>query len=372
KAIMAAALALGLVEMVLRNVPAAVPVNKPRTTFGDVFTFVHIASGGVWIGGLVGLAALAIGRAVPNGVRAAFWPGAIRRFSLTAMSCVGLTVLSGMWLAWVHIGAISQLGTTLYGRTVLLKVCMVAALVALGGFNHLWLRPRLEAMRAAGDERSIVSIVGHHFRSVVAAEVVLGACVLFVVPYLSGSARNQDFQKKAADISQTAAITGGHVTFTPSGLQPGLTDYDVSVSGSTPQAITLSFASADLGAPAQTVVAKSVGAGHFRAEGLYTPIVGTWDVGVAIDQAPVVAHFADTVTAKAAKLPKSLPPRITAQTWLAGTAIVLVVIGALAAAAGTGRRRTRKLVRASTAGLDDELEALGDDARPDLPADVTA
>lgn len=148
---------------------------------------------------------------------------------MTAMACVGVVTLSGLWLYWTHVGAISQLRSSLYGRSLTVKLVLVALLVALGGFNHLWLKLRVEGMHATHNGSRINSLVDRHFRGVVAVEVLLGVGVLFVVPYLSGSARNQVFQTKIADISQTKTAGAAIVKFTPSGLQPGLTNYDVTV-----------------------------------------------------------------------------------------------------------------------------------------------
>ena len=351
KTVMLAALVLGLIEMLCRVVPTAIPPDKPRTYFGDLFTYGHIVGAAIWIGGLAGLVALAIGQAVPGRVRAQYWPTAIRRFSTIAMGCVGVVVLSGLWLSWVHIGGVSQLGTTLYGRTVLVKVIGVSVLVALGGLNHIWLRPQLEARRASGDDHGIVHLVGNHFRAVVAVEVLLGLGILFAVPYLSGSARNQAFQAKAADISQTAKVGATTVRLTPSGLQPGLTNYDVAVPGATAKTVQLSFASDKLGIPPQVVSADQVGPGRYRASGFYTPIVGDWQVRVNLAGVAQPASFDLPIKAAAPKLPKAPAPRITAGTWVQGIAEVAVVLLALFGAHRLGQLRTRRRVRQATATL---------------------
>ncbi len=333
---------LGLLEMVARVAPSGIPANKPRTIFGGLFTLAHIVSAAVWVGGLVGLIALAVRKGVPALERSRFWPSAIRRFSMTAMACVGVVTLSGLWLYWTHIGAISQLRSTLYGRSLAVKLILVAVLVALGGFNHLWLKPRVEGMHATHDGLGINSLVDRHFRGVVAVEVLLGVGVLFVVPYLSGSARNQDFQTKVADISQTKTVGAAIVKFTPSGLQPGLTNYDVTVSGVEAKNVEMGFVSSALGVPRRTVTAKALGSGQFRASGFYTPMVGDWSVDVAVDGQPPSEAFALPVTAKAAPLARPPAPKITASTWLFGIGASLFVALSLAGAAGLSRRLARR------------------------------
>jgi hypothetical protein len=64
--------------------------------------------------------------------------------------------------------------------------------------NQFWLHPRIEELRAAGDQRSVAAIVLRHFPALVAVELVLGMSVLFIAPFLHGSARNQAYQASIA------------------------------------------------------------------------------------------------------------------------------------------------------------------------------
>jgi hypothetical protein len=58
--------------------------------------------------------------------------------------------------------------------------------------------PRVQALRAAGADGGALRVTLRHFRKVVALEAVVGLLVLVVVPFLSGSAPNQDFQAHGA------------------------------------------------------------------------------------------------------------------------------------------------------------------------------
>jgi putative copper export protein/methionine-rich copper-binding protein CopC len=324
KAMLVAAV-LGVLEMAARVVPSGKPTNWPRTIFGDVMVFAHLVGGAVWIGGLVGLMAIAVKRGLPVSNRGPFWSTALPRFSAAAMSCVAAIVVSGLWLYWTHIASLSQLFGTLYGKSLVIKLAMVALLLALGAFNHIWLKPRVDAHGFVGQNGKIANLIDNHLRRVVAVEVLLGLGVLFMVPYLSGSARNQTFQKAAADISKTAAIAGSPVKLTPSGLQPGVVNYDVSIPDSTTHEVRLTFASNELKVPAQQAEAKSIGNGVYRATGIYTPMVGLWDIAVDVDGKADPAKFQFPVTAKAAALPRAPAPKITAVTWLYGLLDVAVV-----------------------------------------------
>jgi hypothetical protein len=161
----------------------------------------HLIGGGVWVGGLIGLVLL-----TPRaGLGASFWSRAIRRFSAAATGCVTAIALSGLFLYWEHVDGPSQLVTTMYGRVLGVKLILFGGLLILGAFNQFWLHPRIEALRADGDDRPLRSILTRHFPAVVATEVLLVLTLLFVAPFLHGSARNQAYQADAARHATGAA-----------------------------------------------------------------------------------------------------------------------------------------------------------------------
>jgi uncharacterized membrane protein len=161
----------------------------------------YLFGGAVWLGGLAGLALLAVPGAVAPADRGAFWSPAIRRFSAVAMSCVTAITLSGLFLYWEHVDGPSQLLTTMYGRVLGVKILIFGALLLLGAFNQFWLYPRIDALRADGDRRPLHTVLVRQFPAVVAVETLLGMALLFVAPFLHGSARNQAFQAEAAEHS---------------------------------------------------------------------------------------------------------------------------------------------------------------------------
>jgi putative copper export protein len=187
----------GAAALATTKFPDEAPEEVGRTVFQTAMWFGHLIGGAVWLGGLLGLLAVALPGVVPAAGRGAFWSTAIRRFSVAAMSSVGAVVLSGLWLYWNHVDTPSQLLSTTYGRVLGTKLALFGALFLLGGLNQFWLHPRIEALRAAGEERSLAVLLLRRFPAVVAVEVVLIAAVLLVAPFLHGSARNQAFQAQA-------------------------------------------------------------------------------------------------------------------------------------------------------------------------------
>lgn len=184
------ALPLSAAVTLVAAVPATAPANADRV-LDLVFDQVHIVSGTVWTGGLVLLVALAGVRRRLGGNAGLLWADIWRRFSLVALVCVGAVLTSGLWISWKHVGGIGQLWTTTYGLFLLVKTLLVLGMVAAGGVNQFWLMPRIARARRADATTSLLHLTLRHFPKVVWAEVALGAGVLAVVPFLSGSARTQ-------------------------------------------------------------------------------------------------------------------------------------------------------------------------------------
>jgi copper transport protein len=156
-----------------------------------VLSYAHPIAACTWVGGIAALVALAAARRRLSEASGLVWARIWRRFSVVAEVCVGIVVVSGLWLGWKSVGSPEQLWETPYGRFLLLKVTLVATLVILGAVNEFVLLPRIARLRAAGDTRSVFAVAVGHFPKVVAIEAVLGTAVLVVVPFLNGSAREQ-------------------------------------------------------------------------------------------------------------------------------------------------------------------------------------
>ncbi|MEU3242199.1 MULTISPECIES: copper resistance D family protein [unclassified Streptomyces] len=201
---LAAGLGAGMIALGTTRFPDAMPEEWGHTIFETAMWMLHLFGGAVWLGGLAGLALLAVPGAVPPAERAAFWSPAIRRFSAAAMGCVTAITLSGLFLYWEHVDGPSQLFTTMYGRVLGVKILIFGTLLLLGVFNQFWLHPRIDALRAAGDERPLRTILVRQFPAVVTVETLLGMSLLFVAPFLHGSARNQAFQSETAKHSAKA------------------------------------------------------------------------------------------------------------------------------------------------------------------------
>lgn len=107
----------------------------------------HLLAAACWFGGLWGLLGeLAQVRRLPGTQRDAATPGLSRtvtRFSGLALAAVGLLAASGLVMATLTLGSVGALTGTGYGRTLLLKLGIVAPVVAIAGWNRFALLPRI-------------------------------------------------------------------------------------------------------------------------------------------------------------------------------------------------------------------------------------
>ena len=67
----------------------------------------------------------------------------VAAFSRIAVGAVALLAASGTVNAWMHLDAFSQLWTTPWGQTLLVKLAVVAGVMAMGFYNWRVVRPAL-------------------------------------------------------------------------------------------------------------------------------------------------------------------------------------------------------------------------------------
>jgi copper transport protein len=111
---------------------------------------VHLLGASVWIGGLLALA-VALPRAarpLEAVARGRVLAATVGRFSTLALASIVAIGGTGLARALRELSAVSQLWSTSYGRTLLVKTGLLAALVVLGARNRYRLVPRLRAATA--------------------------------------------------------------------------------------------------------------------------------------------------------------------------------------------------------------------------------
>jgi putative copper resistance protein D len=110
---------------------------------GMVLDGAHLLASGVWAGGLVPLAlCIAWAGRLPGGGLAAT-AAAAERFSRLALGAVLTLAVSGAFATWQQVGSVPALIGTTYGRWLVVKLGLFAALLPLAARNLLLSRGRL-------------------------------------------------------------------------------------------------------------------------------------------------------------------------------------------------------------------------------------
>jgi len=155
---------------------------RPLTFLVDVL---HVGAAAVWVGGLVQLAVLVprVAKPLLAETRTALYADLFRRFSRIAFISVPLLVLTGVIRSLFELSSISQMWTTSYGETLLVKIGLLLVLLAFGWVNRYRLVPRLSGPAKSG--QGARTTVGR-LRVAVGSEVVLLAVVVAAVALLTG------------------------------------------------------------------------------------------------------------------------------------------------------------------------------------------
>jgi putative copper export protein len=112
---------------------------------------VHQLLASLWLGTLtiVVLAGMSTVLRGPTNLRGRVVAEMVNGFSPLALTCGPLLVLTGVITAVMHLNPISSLWSTPYGYALLVKLCLVALVFALGAWNYRRQRPRLGSEEAA-------------------------------------------------------------------------------------------------------------------------------------------------------------------------------------------------------------------------------
>jgi len=131
---------------------------------------VHLLAAGAWLGALLPLARLLAG-APEIGLAGRV----TRRFSVMGIACVSVLIVTGTASALYTVGSVPGLFGTSYGRLLLAKLALFAAMIALAAANRVRWTPRLAA--ASGE----AGLARRRLRRNAIAETSLGAAVLGIV-----------------------------------------------------------------------------------------------------------------------------------------------------------------------------------------------
>lgn len=181
----------------------------------------HVLAACVWVGGLAVLA-VSVLPLLRRGLPASALRGYLLRFGAVAGACVGLLVVSGLYLAGRQVATPDALGSTLYGRALVVKTAMAALVGAVGLLTAAALRPG----RVAGVARRLRLPVGSwspELPALILVEVGAGLGVLLIAAFLTATppARQAPGAAEAVRTSATVDADDLLVTFAAKPNRPG-------------------------------------------------------------------------------------------------------------------------------------------------------
>lgn len=165
--------AVGFVAGLLRNAFLA--------QWGELPNPLHVLAGGLWIGTLFVMLVAGIIVALRDELarehRGVMVSDMVYSFSPLALSAAPVLILFGLIIAWKHLHVLSNLWLSPYGITLIVKLCLVAIVFALGTWNWRRQRPMLGSEGAAQAIRRSATM-----EVAVAALVLAATAVLLSIP----------------------------------------------------------------------------------------------------------------------------------------------------------------------------------------------
>ena len=118
-------------------------------------------------------------------------------FSMIAVICLGVIGISGLYMAWIQLQSIESLFDSLYGNILILKLCVIAPMIALGGYHQIKLHLVMVQIAQRGNksrqELSVSSKVDRgarydpfmRFSKTIKVESLIGIAVLTISSFLT-------------------------------------------------------------------------------------------------------------------------------------------------------------------------------------------
>jgi copper transport protein len=137
--------------------------------------WLHVLGAGVWLGTLAAVLAAGLPASVqaPEGEGFAAFAAMVNAFSPVALAGAGLAAATGVASALFHFHSVSELWSTGYGRTLLLKLALLLVVVGTGFYNWRRVRPALGEARTTARLRRSAGV-----------ELAAGLAVLLVTAVL--------------------------------------------------------------------------------------------------------------------------------------------------------------------------------------------
>ncbi len=233
-----------------------------------VSTALHIIAVSTWLSGLVFLLA---SFSSSDARRAPLERSAALRWSSLATKAVVVMLITGAFAGWRQVGSRDALRDTAFGRLLIFKLSVVAAMVAIGATH------RRALLRTSSNEVRWA-------RSTLAAETLAGIVALAVTSILSATIPARAELARPVSLRVTTTSTRTDITVSPARVGPNLIHVYVFGDNGLPRDVAdvqFSLSHGETGTLLEVDPAP-VGRGHEEALGVDLPLPGTWTLLVRI------------------------------------------------------------------------------------------
>jgi copper transport protein len=308
---------------------------------------VHLLAAMVWAGGLfmlVMVLAPSIWPLPPEERRKAL-QAAISRFSIIGVASWGVLLLSGVYAAWLQVGTVAALRETPYGQSLLVKLALLAPVLALAAW-HLFL-----------GRRSAILPDLARVRTTIVVEALIAVVVLLVVGRLIGLEPAREVMSSRAPSQLVVPLTFA----TNSGSREGTLAISPGAPG--PNTFTLDFPGDPLVDGSEGVLRLGLvdgaigqqelrlvpdGTNRFRADGSELALAGEWQIDAIVRKIGDYSWAASAAQQVSATPPRALEVNPAPLFLTSGVVAVIavaagVILGAIAVAG--------KAVRGGRAGF---------------------
>ena len=176
------ALLAGAAVLLMPGVSGHAAQTSPRG-ISVILDWLHLITGSIWLGGLVGLLVLWV--SLPAARRVAGLSVVVPRFSNVAFVSVFLLLGTGTWATINHMPTLNAMWLTGYGVAILVKIGLLIAAMALGAGNLLRTKPQLAAARGRPE---LGGAAAGLLRRMISGEALLIAAAVFAAAVLSSLA----------------------------------------------------------------------------------------------------------------------------------------------------------------------------------------
>ena len=235
---------------------------QPRWLAGAAIG-VHGLAAAFWFGSLLALHVLLrrdVTQALP----------ALQRFSRLGAGGVAVLLAAGVGFAALQLHSLADLTQSSYGRLMLLKAALLAALIALAAINRFVLMPRLS--RGAGDALA-------KLRRTIAAEIAM------VIAVLAATAVLVQTPPHRGPLSRSLEAGGRHATLTLDPGRAGRNAITAVLADAQGRALDVAAVEIDLSNPGAGIepmrrTMQRVAAGRYQHEGGELAFAGTWQLEI--------------------------------------------------------------------------------------------